>query len=115
MKSMEIKRFQVNQSAFAKRIFRASMLFCFVFACGNAIAQIVLPSPSDIKTIAGNGTAGYSGDGGAATSAKINAPTGVAVDSAGNIYIADDSNNRIRKVTASTGVISTIAGNGTSG
>ena len=67
-----------------------------------------------ISTVAGNGTAGYSGDGGAATSAEISAPGGVAVDTSGNIYIADQSNNRIRKVT-SAGIISTVAGNGTAG
>ena len=68
-----------------------------------------------INTIAGNGTAGYSGDSGAATSAKLHTPYGVAVDSSGNIYIADTANNRVREVTASTGVISTIAGTGTAG
>jgi sugar lactone lactonase YvrE len=65
--------------------------------------------------VAGNGTAGYAGDGGAATSAELNGPNGVAVDSTGNIYIADFANNRIRKVTATTGAISTAAGNGTAG
>jgi hypothetical protein len=63
-----------------------------------------------ITTVAGNGTAGYSGDGGAATSAEINNPGGVAVDSAGNLYIADTVNSLIREVSASTGVISTLAG-----
>ena len=67
-----------------------------------------------ITTVAGTGEAGYSGDGGAATSAKINAPRGVAVDNAGNIYISDRSNNRIRKVDAD-GIITTYAGNGESG
>jgi uncharacterized protein (TIGR03437 family) len=67
-----------------------------------------------ITTVAGsNGSAGFSGDGGPAKSAKLNYPSGVAVDSAGNIYIADTSNNFIRKVTASTGIITTIAGNST--
>jgi hypothetical protein len=69
----------------------------------NATSQIGLPSPGDINTIAGNGTAGYSGDGGAATSAQLSDPFGVAVDSAGNVYIADYFNQRIRMVTASTG------------
>ncbi len=68
-----------------------------------------------ITTIAGTGTGGYSGDNGAATSAALNNPHGVALDSSGNIYIADHSSNRIRKVTVSTGIISTIAGTGLSG
>ena len=65
-----------------------------------------------ITTIAGNGTAGYTGDGGQATSAKLSMPWGVAIDASGNVYIADNSNNVIRKVTASSGIITTIAGNG---
>lgn len=68
----------------------------------------------NIKTIAGDGTPGATGDGGAATGAKLNYPTGVAVDRAGNVYIADANNNKVRKVST-TGVITTIAGNGTSG
>ena len=67
-----------------------------------------------IDTIAGTGTEGYSGDGGAATAAQLNNPRGVAVDGSGNVYIADLSNNRIRKVDGS-GNISTIAGTGTQG
>jgi uncharacterized protein (TIGR03437 family) len=63
-----------------------------------------------ITTVAGSGTAGFSGDNGPATSAKLNLPSGIAVDSTGNLYIADVSNYRIRKV--SNGVITTIAGNG---
>ena len=66
-----------------------------------------------IITVAGSGTRGFSGDNGPATSAQLNAPTGVAVDSAGNLYIADSGNNRIRKI--SNGVITTVAGNGTQG
>jgi sugar lactone lactonase YvrE len=66
-----------------------------------------------IATVAGNGTLGFSGDNGPATSAQLNFPTGVAVDSAGSLYIADSINNRIRKV--SNGLITTVAGNGTSG
>jgi trimeric autotransporter adhesin len=64
-----------------------------------------------ITTVAGSGTEGFSGDGGAATSATLNTPMGVALDAAGNLYIADAFNNRIRKVNA-TGVIRTVAGNG---
>ena len=67
-----------------------------------------------ISTVAGSGTAGFSGDGGAATAAQLNEPYGVAVDSSGNLYIAEWNNNRIRKVN-SAGVISTVAGTGTAG
>ncbi len=67
-----------------------------------------------INTVAGSGTAGLGGDGGAATSAQLNIPAGLAVDGAGNLYIADFSNNRIRKVT-SGGTITTLAGNGLAG
>jgi len=73
-----------------------------------------LSSGGIITTVAGNGSAGFSGDGGAATAAQLDSVTGVAVDGAHNIYIADKNNNRIRKVTAA-GIISTIAGTGTSG
>jgi len=66
-----------------------------------------------ITTVAGTGTAGYSGDNGTATSAKLYMPSGVAVDSAGNLYIADAVNDRIREV--SNGVITTVVGNGTYG
>jgi uncharacterized protein (TIGR03437 family) len=63
-----------------------------------------------ITTVAGNGKYGFSGDGGPATSAAINVPLGVAVDAAGNLYISDSRNNRIRKVSG--GIITTVAGSG---
>ncbi len=72
-------------------------------------------STGNISTVAGTGTAGDSGDGGAATAAQLNHPLGVAVDAAGNLYIADLVNHRIRKVDTSTGIISTVAGTGTAG
>jgi sugar lactone lactonase YvrE len=67
-----------------------------------------------ITTVAGNGAGGYSGDGGAATSATLKQPSSLALDSSGNLYIADQSNHVIRKVN-SAGVISTVAGTGTPG
>lgn len=67
-----------------------------------------------INTVAGSDKSGFSGDGGAATSASLYAPSGVTVDSSGNLYIADTLNNRIRKVDVS-GKISTVAGTGTGG
>lgn len=63
-----------------------------------------------ITTIAGTGVAGFSGDGGPATSAALNLPTAIAVDAAGNLYIADTNNHRIRKISGTT--ITTVAGNG---
>jgi len=68
-----------------------------------------------INTVAGNGNAGFSGDGGQALQADLHTPDGVALDAAGNLYIADTLNHRIRKVTRSTGVITTIAGTTTNG
>jgi sugar lactone lactonase YvrE len=65
-----------------------------------------------ITTIAGTGTAGYSGDGGQATAAEINQPDDITFDAYGNLYIADVANNRIRKINTA-GIITTIAGNGT--
>jgi sugar lactone lactonase YvrE len=68
-----------------------------------------------ISTIAGNGMGAYTGDGGSATKATLNTPSGVALDGAGNIYIADTANNVIRMIAASTGIITTVAGTGTAG
>ena len=85
----------------------------FIADYSNNRVRKVTPSGT-ISTVVGNGTAGFSGDGGPATSAELNGPSGVAVDGAGNLFIADYSNNRVRKVTPS-GTISTVAGNGTRG
>ncbi len=68
-----------------------------------------------ISTVAGNGIEGFAGDGGAATAAEIDSPNGLALDSAGDLYIADTHNGRVRKVNAATGAISTIAGAGVVG
>ena len=65
-----------------------------------------------ITTVAGNGVGGYSGDGSVGTRADLDNPTGVAVDGSGNVLIADSGNNRIRRLAAGTGVITTVAGNG---
>jgi trimeric autotransporter adhesin len=87
----------------------------FIADSNNNRIREVVKSTGNIITVAGNGTFGYSGDGGLATSAELAYPTGVAVDSSGNLFIADSSNNRVRKVDASSKNISTIAGNGSHG
>jgi sugar lactone lactonase YvrE len=68
-----------------------------------------------ISTIAGTGKDGFSGDGGLAVNAQLNFPSGVATDGVGNVYVADTSNNRIRKVATTNGTISTVVGNGSRG
>jgi uncharacterized protein (TIGR03437 family) len=83
----------------------------YIADTGNARIRKV--SNGVIATVAGDGTTGYSGDNGPATSAQFNSPRGLAVDSAGNLYIADSYNHRIRKVSG--GVIATVAGTGAAG
>jgi DNA-binding beta-propeller fold protein YncE len=68
-----------------------------------------------ITTVAGCGEAGYAGDGGSATRARFNEPYGIAVDKAGNLYIADRHNHCVRRVDAASGIVTTLAGNGSSG
>lgn len=81
---------------------------------GNTLRQIT-PDGSRIQTIAGTGQKGYSGDGGPATKATFNGPKEMALDPAGNIYIVDTENQAIRRIDAKSGIISTVAGNGTRG
>jgi hypothetical protein len=83
--------------------------------CDSSVVRKVTASTQIISTIAGKGTCGYSGDGGAALGAELYSPTGVTVDSSGNVYVADYGNYRIRMISAITQDISTIAGNGTFG
>jgi uncharacterized repeat protein (TIGR01451 family) len=80
----------------------------------NQRVRKVTAATGDISTIAGTGTAGYSGDGGAAINAMLQHPAGLALDKNGNLYIADNGNCRVRMV-ATNGTISTVAGNGTCG
>ncbi len=71
-------------------------------------------SISVISTIAGTGVGSYSGDNNQATSATISDPSGIAIDSSNNVYFSDFNNHRIRKITSSTGIITTYAGTGSS-
>ena len=75
----------------------------------------VVKATGDIITVAGNGTAGYSGDNGPATAAQLKGPYGLGFDSAGDLFIADTGNNVVREVLRATGDIITVAGDGTAG
>jgi uncharacterized protein (TIGR03437 family) len=81
----------------------------FIADTGNHRIREVSAQTGVISTVAGNGQPGYGGDQGPATRAQLQYPSGVAVDKAGNIYIADSNNQAVRKVSASTGLITTIA------
>jgi streptogramin lyase len=87
----------------------------FIADSSNSVIRRVDGKTGDISTYAGNGGWGFSGDGGPATAAELNFPFGVALDGAGNLLIDDFNNTRIRRVSAATGIISTIAGNGSVG
>ncbi len=87
----------------------------YVSDLGNSVVRKITVATGIISTIAGTGVAGYNGDNIAATAAKINDPQGLFVDAQGNVFIGDANNYRVRKVTASSGLISTVAGNGSGG
>ncbi len=89
----------------------------FIADTGSNLIQELIPTGGpnyNIMTVAGNGSTSYGGDGGLATAAALSQPVGVAVDAAGDIFIADTNNYRVREVNAATGDISTIAGVGVS-
>ena len=102
----------MNQPA-ALAIDRQNRLFV-ADSANHAIRRIDL-SDGTISTVAGIGASDFGGDGGPATEASLNAPRGIALDASGNLFIADASNHRIRRVDAVTGVITTIAGTGEEG
>ena len=87
----------------------------FITDMYNNVVRKVNAITGIITTIAGNGNGGYSGDGGPATDATLYFPEGIALDSIGNIYIVENGNFRVRKVDATTGIITTVIGNGTQG
>src|ERR1035441_2021200 len=90
-------------------MFAARVALSFLLAGGAAVAQQYV-----ISTIAGNGTRGYSGDAGPAIKSQLGSVYGIALDTFGNLYIADGDNARVRKITPN-GIIATVAGNGTPG
>src|ERR1017187_2403392 len=114
-------RYSVDRNGFQMRMSRRFwncirlrvFLTCSAMAlCGTVIAQS--GGGYFMVTVAGNGSGGFGGDGGPATSAQLSGPAGVATDATGNLFVADWSNCRIRKV-ASSGIITTVAGTGACG
>lgn len=87
----------------------------FIADQGNHRVREVAAGSGTISTVAGNGSAGSSGDGGPATSATLSSPSGIALDAAGDLYIADSVNCTVRMVSASSGAIQAVAGNGSCG
>lgn len=84
----------------------------YIADTNNHMVRKVNVSSGIIRTIAGNGSSGYGGDGAGATDARLKKPRSVAVDSGRNLYIGDHDNNRVRRVEHATGLITTVAGNG---
>jgi hypothetical protein len=87
----------------------------FIADLGNNRVREVVKATGLIITVAGTGASGYNGDGIPATSAQLFGPSGVAVDAAGDVFIADQGNGRVREVVKATGLITTVAGTGTWG
>jgi len=87
----------------------------YIADTGNHKVRKVSAATGIITTVAGSGPSGSSGDGGPATSARLHSPAGIVVAANGDMYLSDTANDKIRKVTAATGIITTFAGNGTAG
>jgi uncharacterized protein (TIGR03437 family) len=83
----------------------------YIIGGSNRVHRLVLAT-GNISTIVGNGAQGFGGDGGPAINSSLNNPSALALDGDNNLYVADTGNNRVRRVTLATGVISTIAGSG---
>jgi trimeric autotransporter adhesin len=79
---------------------------------GNSRVRVVMKSNGNIYPFAGTGTSGFTGDGAAATAATLKTPTGLAFDGSGSLYVADAASNAVRRISGSTSVIKTVAGNG---
>jgi sugar lactone lactonase YvrE len=105
----------IAQLAFPRGVARDVSGTLFIADTWNHRIRKVEAATGVITTVAGTGESGFAGDGGPAISAQLARPAGAAVDTAGNLFIADQDNHRIRKVEAATGVITTVAGTGESG
>lgn len=99
-----------EHSTFTAAVDRGARLFLVFLAL---LSMRVVAGEAYLGTVAGSGTSGFAGDNGFALDATLNSPMGVAIDAQNNAYIADTNNHRVRKLTAATGLITTIAGTGT--
>src|SRR5713226_2703979 len=96
---------------FKHNLLTRNAILCFgLLYCIAVFGVSTLRAQNIITTVAGNGVPDFSGDGDPATSASLQIPRGLARDSAGNLFIADTGNHRIRRVDAVTGIITTVAG-----
>jgi large repetitive protein len=86
----------------------------YIVEAANHVIRKVSPT-GQISTVAGTGVAGFGGDGGPATSAMLWYPNAIAIDGSGNLYVAEVNNQRVRKISLASGIITTVAGNGTRG
>jgi len=105
------------QTGFAGGMQRRAVSLLWLMVCVAGLNAVPAFAQGIITTVAGNGSRGFSGDGGPAVSAQLNITDftgGVVADAAGNLYIADTGNHRVRKI-APNGIISTMAGNGAAG
>ena len=87
----------------------------YVADSGNNVIRKIAALTGIITTIAGTGTAGFTGDGGPATSARLDSPEAVHLAPTGDIYISDTGNHAVRRILAATGILTTIAGTGAAG
>lgn len=113
MSQLKIASIQLNWLSATIHTMRSVLHISIAITLLATVLSIQPTQAQTITTVAGNGTAGFAGDGSAATAANINGALGLAVDNAGNLYLADWNNYRIRKVNTS-GTINTIAGTGSS-
>jgi sugar lactone lactonase YvrE len=107
-------------STFAQAALPAALAFdpagnlAYADAATHRVTRVAA-SNGQATVLAGNGTQGYAGDGGLATAASLDTPSGLAFDAASNLYLTDAHNHRVRRVDAATGIVTTIAGTGTPG
>ena len=108
----QVRWLKLHKNAIVSDSFLSYLGNVYISDIQNHRVRMITISTGIITTFAGTGASSYSGDNGAANSAALNGPIGLALDSSNNMYISDSNNNRVRKVTVATGIITTFAGTG---